>query len=144
MEPVVNQPPFHLAFPVNDLEASRHFYVDLLDCAVGRESDHWIDFDFFGHQITGHLAPEEARIVATNPVDGKQVPVRHFGVILEWSAWESLSRSGSRRAAWLSCWGRTSGSRARSGNRRPCSCWIPAATGWSSSRLRTRAGSFAR
>jgi extradiol dioxygenase family protein len=102
MEPVVNQPPFHLAFPVNDLEASRTFYVDLLGCTVGRESDHWIDFNFFGHQITGHLAPEEARIVATNPVDGKQVPVRHFGVILEWGAWESLAeRLKGRGVAFL-------------------------------------------
>jgi len=102
MERVVNHPPFHLAFPVNDLEASRRFYVDLLGCAVGRESDHWIDFNFFGHQITGHLAPDEARIVASNPVDGKQVPVRHFGVILEWSAWETLaSQLKERGVAFL-------------------------------------------
>lgn len=87
----MSQPPFHLAFPVNDLEATRRFYVQLLGCDVGRESDHWIDLNFFGHQITGHLAPEEARIVATNPVDGKAVPVRHFGVILEWGTWERLA-----------------------------------------------------
>ena len=84
-------PAFHLAFPVADIEATRRFYVDILGCRVGRESDRWIDFDFFGHQITAHLAPEEAKAVATNAVDGDAVPVRHFGVILEWDAWHALA-----------------------------------------------------
>lgn len=86
-------PAFHLAFPVTDLEATRGFYVDVLGCSVGRESARWIDFDFFGHQITAHHAPDEARLVATNPVDGDPVPVRHFGVILEWEAWHALATS---------------------------------------------------
>ena len=86
------QPPFHLAFPVVDLEATREFYVEILGCGLGRESDHWIDFDFHGHQITAHLSPEECRAAATNAVDAHQVPVRHFGLVLPWENWEKLSR----------------------------------------------------
>ncbi len=84
-------PRFHLAFPVYDLESTRQFYVRLLNCQVGRESSSWIDFDFFGHQITAHVSPREARTVAANPVDGDDVPVRHFGVILEWETWHALA-----------------------------------------------------
>lgn len=84
-------PRFHLAFPVTDLEASRGFYVEVLGCRVGRESERWIDFDFYGHQITAHLAPEESGVASTNPVDGHPVPVRHFGVILPWDDWHALS-----------------------------------------------------
>jgi extradiol dioxygenase family protein len=87
-------PPFHLAFPVSDLEATRRFYVDLLGCAVGREDARWIDLDFFGHQITAHLAPSplpDAEASGANAVDGDAVPVRHFGVILEWGAWHALT-----------------------------------------------------
>ncbi|MGO1119745.1 VOC family protein [Rhodovibrionaceae bacterium A322] len=83
--------PFHLAFPVLDIEETRRFYVDLLGSSVGRESDKWIDLDFFGHQISAHVKPEEVVTVQTNPVDGKQVPVRHFGVVLEWGQWQSLA-----------------------------------------------------
>ncbi len=81
---------FHLAFPVTDLEASRRFYTETFGCRIGRESDRWIDFDFYGHQITAHLVDENEQVV-TNPVDGKQVPVRHFGVILEWQDWHDLA-----------------------------------------------------
>ncbi|HQU15185.1 MAG: glyoxalase [Chromatiales bacterium 21-64-14] len=84
-------PRFHLAFPVTDLESSRRFYVEVLGCRVGRESNRWIDFDFYGHQITGHLAPEQAGAASTTPVDGHPVPVRHFGVILPWDDWHALS-----------------------------------------------------
>ena len=83
--------PFHLAIPVTDLEDTRTFYTDRLGCSVGRESATWIDFDFFGHQVTTHLSLEESKRAATNPVDGKQVPVRHFGVILDWDAWHTLA-----------------------------------------------------
>lgn len=82
--------PFHLAFPVRDLEEARRFYTGLLGCSSGRESDRWIDFNFFGHQLVAHLAPLETA-PATNAVDGKAVPVRHFGVILEWSQWQALA-----------------------------------------------------
>jgi extradiol dioxygenase family protein len=85
----MTMPPFHLAFPVDDLEAARVFYVETLGCKVGREDARWIDFDFFGHQITAHLAPGEGG--GTNPVDGKAVPVRHFGAILDWDDWHALA-----------------------------------------------------
>ncbi|HEY9623242.1 MAG TPA: VOC family protein [Crinalium sp.] len=83
--------PFHVAFPVADLEKTREFYEKTLGCKVGRTSDKWIDFDLFGHQITAHLSPSEVSTVATNPVDGKTVPVRHWGVILEMEQWEALA-----------------------------------------------------
>lgn len=92
-------PPFHLAFPVHDLAAARHFYETVLGCRVGRTDPRWIDFDFFGHQITAHLKPEETAVARTNAVDGDEVPVRHFGAILDWADWEAL---GERlRAAGL-------------------------------------------
>jgi uncharacterized protein len=88
---------FHLAFPVTDLQATRQFYVEMLGCRVGRESDLWIDFDFFDHQITAHLTTSAAEPSAANPVDGDQVPVRHFGVILEWDAWHTLAERLQRQ-----------------------------------------------
>lgn len=92
-------PPFHLAFPVHDLNAARRFYGELLGCPEGRSSDSWVDFDFYGHQIVAHLAPEEA-LAGTNAVDGDAVPVRHFGVILSVSEWQALAdklqRAGAR------------------------------------------------
>jgi hypothetical protein len=82
-------PRFHLAFPVTDLEAARGFYFDILGCPTGRESDRWIDFDFFGHQLVAHLvAPEDHPAAATNAVDGHVVPASHFGVIMEWDQYE--------------------------------------------------------
>lgn len=84
------RPPFHLAFAVHDLEAARHFYHTLLQCPLGRESDRWIDFDFFGHQISAHLSAS-TEAVATNTVDGAAVPVRHFGAILDMPTWQALS-----------------------------------------------------
>lgn len=84
-------PPFHLAFPVHDLAAARAFYGGLLGCAEGRSSEHWVDFDFHGHQVVAHLSPEETGLARANQVDGKAVPVRHFGVILEWEAWHALA-----------------------------------------------------
>ena len=85
------RPPFHLAFPVTDLEATRGFFVERLGCRVGRESDRWIDFDFYGHQITAHLDETAGEAASTNRVDGKDVPVRHFGAILDWEAWHTLA-----------------------------------------------------
>jgi len=83
--------PFHLAFPVHDLKAARHFYGELLGCPEGRSSDEWIDFDLYGHQVVAHLAPEEAGHRQSNAVDGDQVPVRHFGVVLTMPEWEGLA-----------------------------------------------------
>ena len=85
------QPPFHLAFPVDDLDAARAFYGGLLGCAEGRSSDHWIDFDFHGHQIVAHLSPDAVRARASNPVDGEEVPVPHFGLVLGMDEWRSLA-----------------------------------------------------
>jgi extradiol dioxygenase family protein len=84
-------PPFHLAFPVHDLEAARAFYGGLLGCPEGRSSNEWIDFDFFGHQIVAHLVPGMARGRASNAVDGHDVPVPHFGAVLDMGAWEALA-----------------------------------------------------
>ncbi len=84
-------PPFHLAFPVADLDRARAFYGDLLGCEQGRSSSRWVDFEFFGHQITAHLRPEACGQDLTSPVDGDDVPVRHFGCVLDWPAWEALA-----------------------------------------------------
>ena len=82
---------FHLAFPVHDLKLAKLFYQDLLGCEVGRCSNNWIDFNFKGHQITAHLKPDECDINKYNSVDGDNVPVRHFGLILEWKEWHKFS-----------------------------------------------------
>lgn len=86
-----NIPPFHLAFPVDDLEAARTFYKDLLGCSEGRSSDEWIDFNFYGHQIVAHLAPDQVRSASTNAVDGHGVPVPHFGIVLDMDSWQVLA-----------------------------------------------------
>lgn len=83
--------PFHLAFPVDDLAAARAFYGEVMGCAEGRSSDEWIDFDFFGHQIVAHLAPERSGDAASNHVDGHGVPVPHFGIVLAMADWEALA-----------------------------------------------------
>jgi uncharacterized protein len=89
--------PFHLAFPVTSLVKARDFYGALLGCAEGRSSDEWVDFDLYGHQIVAHLAPNEAGHRSTNAVDGENVPVRHFGVVLSMSEWNVLA--GKLRSA---------------------------------------------
>lgn len=81
--------PFHLAIPVNDLQSTREFYGKILNLSEGRSSEEWIDWNFFGHQLTTHLA-EETRAKAANIVDGKAVPCRHFGVVLKWDDWHAL------------------------------------------------------
>ncbi len=83
--------PFHLAFPVRDLAEARDFYGGLLGCPEGRSSEQWIDFDFFGHQIVAHLAPEKGGDAAVNQVDGHGVPVPHFGVVLTLEAFAALA-----------------------------------------------------
>ncbi len=83
--------PFHLAFPVDDLGAARQFYGGLLGCPEGRSSDHWIDFDLYGHQIVAHLAPGRGGRQASNQVDGDDVPVPHFGVVLAMDQFDVLA-----------------------------------------------------
>jgi extradiol dioxygenase family protein len=90
MNHIKNLRPFHLAFPVLDLEEARDFYVNTLGCSMGRESDQWIDFNLYGHQIVAHLSPNEIKDVNRSQVDGDAVPVRHFGVILENNEWQKL------------------------------------------------------
>ena len=82
---------FHLAFPVNDLNTTKDFYEKTLNCKIGRESESWVDFNLYGHQIVAHLAPEECNDVKLNTVEEDQIPCRHFGVILEWYEWKKLS-----------------------------------------------------
>ena len=84
--------PFHLAFPVHDLAAARGFYGGVIGCGEGRSSDHWIDFDFYGHQIVTHLDPDMQPHALHNAVDGHDVPVPHFGVVLTMPQWEELAQ----------------------------------------------------
>ena len=84
------QTPFHLAFAVTDIDATREFYVNKLGCKMGRSAGRWIDFDFFGHQISAHLVDGALSPAETNPVDGEKVPSRHFGAILEWHDWHAM------------------------------------------------------
>jgi len=85
--------PFHIAFPVDDLKAARHFYGDVLGCPEGRSSDQWIDFNLFGHQIVAHRVDDgrAPRRAGDNPVDGHEVPVPHFGVVLPPEQWKALA-----------------------------------------------------
>ena len=84
-------PPFHLAFPVDDLAAARRFYGELLGCPEGRSAEQWVDFDLYGHQIVAHFAPEAVRLRAGNRVDGEDVPVPHFGIVLTMDQWKALA-----------------------------------------------------
>lgn len=85
--------PFHLAIPVKHVETARAFYRDILGCEEGRSSEHWVDFNFFGHQLVIHL--KESTIADdledTNPVDGKEVPIPHFGVVLPWEKFHDFA-----------------------------------------------------
>jgi extradiol dioxygenase family protein len=84
------QPLFHLAFPVRDLAEARAYYGGLIGCSEGRSSDEWCDFNFYGHQIVAYQAPHLCAVSDTSPVDGDDVPIRHFGAVLPLSDWEAL------------------------------------------------------
>lgn len=84
---------FHLAAPIKDIETTRAFYGGLLGCPQGREAERWIDYDLFGHQVSFHLANTDQSNEPTNSVDGKEVPVRHFGAVLDWNDWHTLSQT---------------------------------------------------
>ena len=84
--------PFHLAIPAKDLKESEKFYTELFECQIGRRCDKWIDFNFYGHQLSIHLKPNEIGVTSKNKVDGKNVPVRHFGIILKWNVWHDLAK----------------------------------------------------
>ena len=83
--------PFHLAIPVDNVELNRKFYRDILGCDEGRSSDKWVDFNFFGHQLVIHYKPRGEEDPHTNPVDGKQVPVPHFGIVLPWETFQEFA-----------------------------------------------------
>lgn len=85
--------PFHLAIPVRDIESTRRFYTGILGCSVGRSCETWIDIDFFGHQLSAHVQPDELAPANTNTVDGEEIPVRHFGIILDRESWEILKQN---------------------------------------------------
>ncbi|MDQ0316719.1 VOC family protein [Amorphus orientalis] len=87
---MVELTPFHIAFPVHDLETARAFYTGVLGCGTGREDSTWIDFDLYGHQIVAHLDRGLEPKTISNPVDGDEVPVPHFGVVLTLDAWKAL------------------------------------------------------
>lgn len=90
--------PFHLAFRIDEIEATRAFYAGLLQCQTGRETDNWIDFDFFGHQISGHIGPRP-EIVLQTLVAGIEVPLAHFGAVLDWDLWHDLAKRLSDQKA---------------------------------------------
>ena len=92
-----NLRPFHLAIPVNDLQTNRTFYREVLGCDEGRSSDIWVDFDFFGHQLVIHFKEAESAPLHTNPVDGKEVPVPHFGVVLSMDQFDALANRLKQR-----------------------------------------------
>jgi len=84
--------PFHLAIPVKEITETRYFYRDILGCEEGRSSDHWVDFNFFGHQLVLHIDSSKANILNENSVDGKSVPVPHFGIVLDWDIFENFEK----------------------------------------------------
>ena len=84
--------PFHLAIPVTNVTTNRAFYRDVLGCLEGRSSDHWVDFNFFGHQLVIHYKESKKEEVHSNPVDGHDVPVPHFGIVLGWQQWHDFAK----------------------------------------------------
>ena len=84
--------PFHLAIPVKEITETRYFYKDILGCEEGRSSDHWVDFNFFGHQLVIHIDSSKENILNENSVDGKSVPVPHFGIVLNWDVFENFEK----------------------------------------------------
>ena len=84
--------PFHLAIPVKEITETRYFYREILGCEEGRSSDHWVDFNFFGHQLVLHIDSSKANILNENSVDGKSVPVPHFGIVLDWDVFENFEK----------------------------------------------------
>lgn len=85
--------PFHIAIPVDNLEKCRKFYKDILNCDEGRSSDHWVDFNFFGHQLVIHYQANSNKDLHSNPVDGKEVPIPHYGVVLPWKVFQDFSKN---------------------------------------------------
>ena len=85
-----NLRPFHLAFPINNISKTITWYTQILGCTIGRQSQQWVDFNFFGHQITGHKIKNQEDIIQSNSVDGHEIPSRHFGIVLTMEQWNKL------------------------------------------------------
>ena len=83
--------PFHLAIPVNDIAQAKHFYGDIMGCSQGRSAKEWVDWNFYGHQLVTHKVETMPNVAGYNHVDGKQVPVPHFGIVLPWAQWQTLA-----------------------------------------------------
>lgn len=129
--------PFHFAIPVFDLPAARRFYGEVFGFAEGRSSKQWVDFDFYGHQLVIHEQPKmpSQEKLNSNPVDGHDVPVPHFGIVLKWDEWEALAE---RLKSFGTQCDRSvyPASRAKSASRPPCFCSIRAAMRSNSRRSR--------
>ena len=93
--------PFHLAIPVKEITETRYFYREILGCEEGRSSDHWVDFNFFGHQLVLHIDSSKANILNENSVDGKSVPVPHFGIVLDWDVFENFEKKISNKVKFI-------------------------------------------
>ena len=93
--------PFHLAIPVKEITETRYFYRDILGCQEGRSSDQWVDFNFFGHQLVLHIDSSKANILNENSVDGKSVPVPHFGIVLDWDVFENFEKKISNKVKFI-------------------------------------------
>ena len=93
--------PFHLAIPVKEITETRYFYRNILGCEEGRSSDHWVDFNFFGHQLVLHIDSSKANILNENSVDGKSVPVPHFGIVLDWDVFENFEKKISNKVKFI-------------------------------------------
>ena len=85
--------PFHLAIPVHDIELCRKFYKDILGCIEGRSDKDWVDFNFFGHQLVIHYQEKSGNLENVNQVDGKSVPIPHFGLVLEWDTFTNFAKN---------------------------------------------------
>ncbi len=135
--------PFHIAFPVDDLAAARHFYGVVLGLPEGRSAEQWIDFNLFGHQIVAHHKPKapDALGLHSNPVDGHEVPIPHFGVVLKQDDWEALAGRVREADVYTSSSNRIRGSRENPASNPPCSSWTLPETPWSSRPSATSASS---
>ena len=115
--------PFHLAIPVDNVKVCRKFYREILGCEEGRSSDHWVDFNLFGHQLVIHYTEKSSEEIHTNPVDGKNVPVPHFGVVLEWDTFHKFSNELTKKE-WNLSLNLTYALKVSPVNRLPCFLWI--------------------
>ena len=128
--------PFHLAIPVDDVAKARAFYTQTLKFEEGRSSDHWVDYNFFGHQLVIHYKPKQEKEIYTNPVDGKDVPVPHFGVVLDWEQFWEFADNLKAAAIEFIIPPYIFDLKEKLANKLPYFSRIPVETPWNSSRLK--------